>query len=65
MEPFNLSMSQSFELERSLRVIEACNDIDELKKVCKTLAQAWYNQKAATQWVMKNNLSSPPTVTKL
>lgn len=58
-------MTQSFELEKALRTIDSCENIEELKSLCKTLAQGWFSQKAATQWVMKQNLSNPPITKKL
>jgi hypothetical protein len=56
MEPLELTISQKFELERSMRAIDSCNNLDELRKVAKSLAESWMIQKAATNWIMKQNL---------
>lgn len=63
MEPLNLTLGQQFEIERFNRVIDECNSVEELRKISKQLLSAWHTQKAATVWVMKQNLSSPPSVT--
>ena len=49
-----LSMAQKFELEKSLRAIDQCEDIEALRGLSKTLASAWMSQRAATNWVIKN-----------
>jgi hypothetical protein len=56
-EPMQLSIGQKFELERMTRAIDATTDIEELRGLCKQLLQAWQSQRAATAWVMSQNLS--------
>ena len=58
-EPLTLSMGQQFELERMSRAIDATDDPQTLQKLAKQLLQAWHSQKAATQWVMRQQLSGP------
>jgi hypothetical protein len=41
------------------RAIEATDDPQTLQKLAKQLLQAWHSQKAATQWVMRQQLGSP------
>jgi hypothetical protein len=48
-----LSIGQQFEIERFTRVIDATADPDQLRTLAKQLLQAWHTQKAATQWVIR------------
>jgi len=57
--PLSLSLAQSFELERMGRVIDSTNDLVALKNLAKQLLQAWQGQKAATDWVMRQQLGAP------
>lgn len=59
-EPLALSLGQQFELERMSRAIDATVDPQALRGLAKQLLQAWHSQKAATQWVMRQQLGSPP-----
>ena len=59
-EPLTLSLGQQFELERMTRAIEATSDLETLQGIAKQLLQAWQSQKAATQWVMRQQLGTPP-----
>lgn len=59
-EPLALSLGQKFELERMSRAIDATVDPEALQGLAKQLLQAWHSQKAATQWVMRQQLGSPP-----
>ncbi|MFM7086420.1 MAG: hypothetical protein ACKOXO_05450 [Cyanobium sp.] len=61
-EPLALSLGQKFELERMSRVIDATADPQALRGLAKQLLQAWHSQKAATQWVMRQQLGSPPSL---
>jgi hypothetical protein len=61
-EPLALSLGQQFELERMTRALDATVDLDRLRDMAKQLLQAWHSQKAATQWVMKQQLSSPSSL---
>jgi hypothetical protein len=60
-EPLALSLGQQFELERMSRAIEATADTKTLQGIAKQLLQAWHSQKAATQWVMRQQLGAPAT----
>ena len=42
------------------RAIDATVDPQALRGLAKQLLQAWHSQKAATQWVMRQQLGSPP-----
>ena len=62
-ESISLSMGQQFELERMSRVIDDTHDPQTLQRLAKQLLQAWQSQKAATQWLMRQQLEgagSPP-----
>lgn len=54
-EPISLGLAQSFELERMTRIIDSTSDLAALKGLAKQLLQAWYGQKAATEWVMRQS----------
>ena len=58
-EPLALSLGQKFEMERMSRAIDATGDAQALKGLAKQLLQAWHSQKAATQWVMRQQLGAP------
>jgi|688.fasta_scaffold00699_33 hypothetical protein len=60
VNPLELTMGQKFELERMGRVIDSTTDLKALQGLCKQLLQAWMSQKAATAWVMRENLPGPP-----
>ena len=55
-EPLALSLGQQFELERMTRAIDSTADLQALQGIAKQLLQAWHGQKAATQWVMRQQL---------
>ncbi len=62
-ESISLSLGQQFELERMSRVIDDTHDPQTLQRLAKQLLQAWQSQKAATQWLMRQQLEgagSPP-----
>jgi hypothetical protein len=61
-EPLALSIGQQFELERMSRAIDATADPQALRGLAKQLLQAWHSQKAATQWVMRQQLGAPTPV---
>jgi 3-methyladenine DNA glycosylase AlkC len=54
-----LSVSQQFELERFNRAIDATADPDALRSIAKQLLQAWQTQKAATNWVIRQQMAPP------
>lgn len=56
-----LSVSQRFEIERFTRAIDATADPDALRSIAKQLLQAWHTQKAATNWVISQQMGQPPT----
>ena len=58
-EPLSLSLGQQFELERMNRAIDSTADLQTLQGLAKQLLQAWHSQKAATQWVMRQQLNGP------
>jgi hypothetical protein len=51
-----LSVTQRFEIERFSRAIDATADPEDLKRIAKQLLQAWHTQKAATNWVIGQQL---------
>jgi hypothetical protein len=61
-EPLALTLGQKFELERMSRAIDATTDPQVLRGLAKQLLEAWHSQKAATQWVMRQQLGAPPRV---
>ena len=48
-------MAQSFEVERMNRAIESTADLAQLQALAKQLLHAWQSQRAATQWVIRQN----------
>jgi hypothetical protein len=58
-EPLALSLGQQFEIERMSRAIDDTADLQALQGIAKQLLQAWHSQKAATQWVMRQQLGAP------
>ncbi len=58
-EPLALTLGQQFELERLTRVIDSTGDAQSLRGIAKQLLQAWQTQKAATEWVMRQQLGNP------
>ena len=51
--PIELSTGQQFEIERFSRAIDATADPEELRQVAKQLLRAWHTQKAATNWIIR------------
>ena len=41
------------------RAIDATADLEALQGLAKQLLMAWHSQKAATQWVMRQQLDAP------
>lgn len=54
-------MGQRFEIERLSRAIDATADPETLKTIAKQLLQAWHTQKAATNWVIGQQLGVSTT----
>lgn len=61
-EPLALTLGQQFELERMTRVIDSTGDAQLLRGLAKQLLQAWQTQKAATEWVMRQQLGRPSSL---
>ena len=61
-EPLSLSLGQQFELERMNRAIDSTAALQTLQGLAKQLLQAWHSQKAATQWVMRQQLGGPAEI---
>ena len=51
-----LTMGQQFEIERFSRAIDATADAAQLRNIAKQLLQAWHTQKAATTWVINQQM---------
>lgn len=56
--PLELTLNQSFEKERFLRVIDEMNDVKQLREISKTLLHGWFTQRAATQWMLREAMSA-------
>ena len=61
--PMELTTGQQFEIERLSRAIDATADTDELRILAKQLLQAWQTQKAATEWLIRQQAA--PTIPRL
>jgi tryptophan synthase beta subunit len=59
-QSIELSVSQRFEIERFSRAIDATADPEALRDIAKKLLQAWHTQKAATNWVIGQQMGPPP-----
>ncbi len=58
MEPLELTSAQLFEMEKFNRIIDTTSDLPGLKKITKQLLQAWMTQRAATSWIMRQNITT-------
>lgn len=56
MAPIELSLIQSFEVERLKREIDAQSDPAELRNLAKDLLKAWFSEKALTNQAIKDQL---------
>ncbi|MEB3158920.1 MAG: hypothetical protein VKK03_05600 [Synechococcus sp.] len=54
-----LTTEQQFHLEQFNRALDATSDPAQLRQVAKQLLQAWQTQKAATNWVIRQQGLSP------
>ncbi|MFM9089841.1 MAG: hypothetical protein ACKOPT_17270 [Cyanobium sp.] len=61
-QSMELTVGQQFEIERLSRAIDATADPEALKAIAKQLLQAWQTQKAATNWVIGQQLGSPSSL---
>lgn len=57
--PIALTMGQQFEIERFGRAIDATSDPQALRGIAKQLLMAWHSQKAATNWIMRQQAGRP------
>ena len=57
--PIELSLGQRFEIERLNRAIDATGDPEQLRRLAKQLLHAWHTQKAATQWMIRQQAGVP------
>lgn len=57
--PIELTTGQQFEIERLSRAIDATADTGELRILAKQLLQAWQTQKAATEWLIRQQAAPP------
>jgi len=57
-----LSLGQKFEMERISRAIDSEADPTVLRGIAKQLLTAWQTQKAATSWVIKQQISSDSNI---
>ena len=51
-----LPMTQQFEMERINRAIDSTADPEQLQTIAKQLLQAWQSQRAATDWVIRQQM---------
>jgi hypothetical protein len=58
-QPIALTMGQQFEIERLSRLIDAETSVPALRHTAKRLLMAWHSQKAATDWVMRQQMGRP------
>jgi hypothetical protein len=58
MAPLQLTDAQKFEIERFSRAIDGTTDLDTLRGIARKLLDAWMSQRAATRWVMDQQLGS-------
>jgi hypothetical protein len=59
LSQIELTVAQKFEIERFSRAIDANVDAEQLRSIAKQLLQAWHTQKAATNWVIQQQLAQP------
>lgn len=52
-DPIELSLGQQFEIERMTRAIDNTTEIETLWAITKQLLQAWQVQRAAANWVIR------------
>lgn len=52
-----LTTGQQFEIERFSRTIDATADLEQLRDLAKQLLKAWYSQKAATTWIIREQFT--------
>ena len=55
-QDMQLSLAQQFELVKFDRIIDNTHSLDQLRKVSKQLLKAWFTQRAAVNFVLKQKL---------
>jgi hypothetical protein len=58
MAPIELTMAQTFEVERLKRDIDAQNDPAALRALAKDLLKAWFSEKASTNQAIQEQLKA-------
>jgi hypothetical protein len=58
MAPIELSLNQSFEVERLKRDIDAQSDPAALRDLAKELLKAWFSERAITNQAIQDQLQS-------
>jgi hypothetical protein len=58
MAPIELTLTQSFEVERLKRDIDAQSDTAALCAMAKDLLKAWYSEKAVTKQAIQDQMTS-------
>lgn len=59
-DKISLTTGQQFEIERMSRAIDNTTNVDALRQMCKMLLTAWHTQKAASEWLIRQNMSKRP-----
>lgn len=52
-----LTLAQQFELHKLNSLIDRASSKEELKKICRQLLQAWFVQRSAVNFVLKQKLT--------
>lgn len=55
-EDMKLEPHQQFEMNKLARIVDSCGDLEALRKVTHQLLKAWFVQKSAVAYVMKQKL---------
>ncbi|CAK6686898.1 hypothetical protein [Synechococcus sp. CBW1107] len=58
MAPIELTMAQTFEVERLKRDIDAQSDPDALRALAKDLLKAWFSERASTIQAIQDQIPS-------
>jgi hypothetical protein len=58
MAPIELTMAQTFEVERLKRDIDAQSDLEALRALAKDLLKAWFSETASTNQAIQEQLKS-------
>ena len=58
MAPIELTMAQTFEVERLKRAIDAQNDPAALRALAKDFLKAWFSEKASTNQAVQEQLKA-------